>query len=192
MLSFAQKRYFSAEEYHRMGETGIFRENEQTELIKGEIFHMPPIGTEHAACVDRLNRLLHLSLGESWIIRVQNPVSVSVDSEPEPDISVLKFHPEFYARHHPQPKDIGMLIEISDTSLGYDRQIKLPLYAKAGIPEVWIVNLKERCVEIHSSPAEPGYELCRKHYRGAQLKSPSFPDLKISVDELLGKIVGWV
>lgn len=187
MLSFAQKRCFSAEEYHRMGETGIFRENEPIELIKGEIFHMSPIGTEHASCVDRLNRILHLSLGESYIVRVQNPVYISGDSEPEPDISILKFHPEFYARHHPLPGDIAMIIEVSDTSLEYDRQIKLPLYAKAGIPEAWIVNLKEGCVEIHSSPTEHGYELCRKHYRGSKLNSPSFPDLKIGADELLGK-----
>jgi len=186
MLSFAHKRCFSAEEYHRMGESGIFRENEQVELIKGEIFRMSPIGTDHAACVDRLNRILHLTLGESWIIRVQNPVSVSGDSEPEPDISVVKFHPQFYARHHPEPKDIGMIIEVSDTSLEYDRQIKLPLYAKSGISEVWIVNLKEGCVEIHSSPGEHGYELCRKHYRGSQLRSPSFPDLKLSTEDLLG------
>ena len=128
---------------------------------------MSPWGLQgfHAACVKRLNRLFIEILGADIIVGVQDSVTVGEHSEPEPDISLLKLRPDFYASCHPQPEDVLLVVEVADTSAAFDRKIKLPIYAKAGIRESWLANLEEGCVEVFSKPSQEGYnriEIFRK------------------------------
>jgi len=170
-----------------MTELGILGEDEHLELINGEIIRMAAaIGSYHAACVDKLNRIFARNLPESVIIRVQNPVRIRAHSEPEPDIALLKPRPDFYAEAHPGPEDVLLIVEVSDSSLDYDRETKLPLYAKAGIGEAWIVNLKDGCVEVYTNPSEQGYDMLRKFRKGTTLTPACFPDVHLSVDEIVG------
>lgn len=183
-----QKRILTVQEYHRMGETGILQEDEHLELINGEIIQMTPIGSYHASCVAKLTRLLGQSVADSAIVWVQNPIQVGESSEPEPDIALLKPRLDFYAEHHPRPKDVFLIIEVADTSVEYDRETKLPLYAKAGIPEVWIVNLKGQCIEVYTELAEQEYEILKKFRRGKVITSTQLPELHIAVEEVLTKV----
>ncbi len=180
------RKTFSIDEYHRMADAGIFSHNEHVELITGDIFAMVPIGSYHASQVDRFNRIFMKKAGEKAIVRVQNPIYLDEHSEPEPDVALVKPCMDFYAAHHPEPKDVLLLVEVSDTTLNYDRDIKLPLYAKAGVQEAWIVNLLESCIEVYSDPTEHGYAAMRKFYRGQTVVSAMFPDVSIAVDDIFG------
>src|ERR671938_544657 len=135
------KRCFSVDEYYRMGEAGILTEDDRVELIEGEIIEMSPIGSRHAACVNRLNTLLGRHLRQTAIVSVQNPIRLDAYSEPEPDVALLRPRADYYESGHPTPADALLIVEVADTSADYDRIIKLPLYAKAGIPEAWLVDL---------------------------------------------------
>lgn len=185
MLAEIQRKMFSVAEYHYMTETGILKEDDRLELIEGEIINMAAIGSHHAACVDRLNRLFVTSLGEKAIVRIQGPFTIGDFSEPEPDVLLLKPRNDFYTKAHPSPEDVLLIIEVSDTTLEYDLNFKIPLYARAGIREAWIVNLRETSVEVYSTPSKQGYKMLRKNYEGDILTVNSFPDIKIAVDELL-------
>ena len=152
------RRLISAEDYHRMREAGILTEEDRVELIRGEIFEMSPIGSRHAACVNRIIALFFTKINGKAIISSQNPISINQVSEPEPDIALLKPASDFYAHQLPTPADTLLIIEVADASLQYDREVKLPLYAGAGIPEYWIVNLPAREVEVHRSPMGDRYQ----------------------------------
>lgn len=148
----------SVEDYHRMGEAGIIGSDARVELIKGEIIDMTPIGTSHAAAVNRLTRLLNRCVRDSAIISVQNPVVLGSRSEPQPDIALLKPRADFYASAHPCAADILLIIEVSDTSLRYDRGIKVPLYAMHDIPEVWLLDVTDKQLTVFREPAKRGYQ----------------------------------
>lgn len=184
-----QHRPFTVQEYYRLAQVGIFKADERVELIAGEILNMVPIGTYHASEVDRLTQFFVTNYGNNVIVRVQNPVRMDERSEPQPDIALLKPKADFYAARHPEPQDGLLLIEVADTSLEYDRTIKLPLYAKPGIPEVWIVNLPEQCIEVYAAaPDEQRYRK-RKKVRvgsGKTLRLTTLPQVRIPVDEILG------
>jgi len=182
-----RRKMFTTDEYHRMTELGILREDEHLELINGEIVFMAAaIGSRHAACVGRLTELFVANFTGKAIVWVQNPVRIKPHSEPEPDIVLLKPRQDFYAEAHPGPEDVLLIVEVSDSSLDYDRETKLPLYAKAGIREAWIVNLKDGCVEVYTKPSEHGYDVLRKFRKGTTVISDSFPDVHVSVDEIIG------
>jgi Uma2 family endonuclease len=174
---------FSVEEYHRMGEVGIFSEDERVELIDGRILEMSPIGSQHAAYVTLLHRALR-AVEETAIVRIQNPIILDDETEPQPDIAVVKFKSNVYVDSHPYPEDVLLIIEVAETSLVEDREIKLPRYASSGVPEVWIVNLIENIVEVYREPLTlangiPGYRR-RTDFRPGELLSPeAFPDLEI-------------
>lgn len=162
MAVHVQRRVFTVDEYHRMVEAGILSEDDGVELIEGEIITMSPIGSQHAACVKKLHALLHRQVQQRAILGAQDPVRLDEYSEPEPDIALLKRRDDYYARSHPTPEDVFLIIEVAETFAEYDRRIKLPLYARAGIPEVWLVNLPERIVEVYS---EPSADMCPKFQR---------------------------
>ncbi|TXB66589.1 Uma2 family endonuclease [Phaeodactylibacter luteus] len=147
---------FSAEAYHRMGEAGVFGE-QRVELLYGKIVDMSPIKSNHAGTVKRLIRLFSQLLPSSIILGVQDPIQLDDYSEPEPDLSLLSYRSDFYVNAHPVAEDIHLLIEVADSSLEKDRDIKLPLYASHGIPEVWIVNLQDKQIERYRSPSPKGY-----------------------------------
>jgi len=176
---------FTVYDFHRMGEAGIFSEKDRVELLEGEIIEMTPIGSRHAACVSRLNSILTSQLGPTAIVSVQNPIRLNDESEPQPDIALLKPRPDFYAEAHPKPDDILLVIEVADTSVDLDRGTKLPLYAKAGISEVWIVDLSERKVETYRQPSAQGYQSI-SHLNDVDQATPqAFTTLNIPVREIL-------
>ncbi|MEM7110009.1 MAG: Uma2 family endonuclease, partial [Bacteroidota bacterium] len=152
------KRLITVDEYHTMAEAGILTREDRVELIHGEILEMSPIGSKHAAIVNTMsNRLIRL-LGDGVIISVQNPIRINDLTEPEPDLSLLKPKENYYADGHPAPNDTFIVIEISDSSYEYDKEVKLPLYASAGIPEYWIVNMDKKQIEVHTKPENGGYK----------------------------------
>ena len=177
---------FSVSDYHRMGEAGIFTEDDRVELIEGEVVDMSPIGSRHAACVDKLAGLIRdRTSNHGVIIRVQNPIHLSEFSEPQPDISILRARDDFYAAAHPRPDDALLVIEVADASMMYDRNIKIPLYARSGITEVWLVDLVRNVVEVYSSPTTSGYGNQQQFHRGETAASIALPELTIAVDEIL-------
>ena len=151
------KRALSVTEYHLMGDVGIFAPGERVELIEGEIINMPPIGSTHSGIVDHLNRLLVRAVGDKAIVRVQNPVVLSDLSEPEPDFALLKPRENFYKDATPSASDVLLLIEVADSTLRYDRDIKVPLYARHGIPETWIIDIANAQVTIYRDADKQGY-----------------------------------
>ena len=181
-------RRFSVEEYHRMGEVGILSEYEKVELIDGRVLKMSPIGSQHAAYVSLLNRKLR-AVEETAIVRVQDPIILDDETEPQPDIAVVKFKANAYADSHPRPEDVLLLIEVAETSLEEDREIKLPRYAASGISEVWIVNLIENIVEVYRESlilanGISGYRR-RMDFRAGELLSPeAFEHLEIKIPKL--------
>ena len=148
-------------DFHRMADVGIFQEDDRVELIEGEIIDMAPIGSGHAGTVMALNRLLARALGDRAIVLVQSPVVLPEHSEPEPDLALLRPRQDFYRSGHPLPGDILLIIEVADTRLAYDRDVKIPLYARHGIPEVWLVDLEDRRLHVYTSPSASGYLECR-------------------------------
>jgi Uma2 family endonuclease len=135
------RRRFTVEQYHRMAEAGIFADGDRVELIEGEIIEMIPIGSRHAAWVDRLNDLLTSAIERRAIVRVQSPIWLGSHSEPQPDLAVLRRRADFYLDAHPQPGDVHLVIEVADTSADFDRTVKIPLYGRMGIPEAWLVDI---------------------------------------------------
>lgn len=184
--AFTPPRLFTVAEYHRMADAGIFTEDDRVELIDGEVVAMSPIGSRHAACVDKINALLrNLLSGETAIVRVQSPVHLSNHSEPQPDLAILHARDDFYASAHPGPESILLLIEVADASVIYDRNTKLPLYAQSNIPEVWLVDLVKNVVDLYSAPSGNGYSQMRRRERGTTTESVVLPQLAVPVDEIL-------
>lgn len=178
------KRRFTVDEYHRMGVAGILKPDDRVELIDGEIVQMSPIGSRHAACVAFLTQLFVTAVGRRAIVQVQNPVRLGDRSEPQPDLMLLKPKADFYASGHPGPSDVLLLIEVADTSAASDRETKLPLYARAGIVEFWLVNLEKHQTEVYWDPQGDTYASSRIHSQGTSVSPRAFPDICIAVDLL--------
>lgn len=152
-----QPHRYTTADYHRMGEAGIIAPDVRVELIQGEIIDMTPIGSGHAGLVKHLNKIFIQTVGDAVVVGVQDPVVLDDFSEPEPDLALLRFREDFYTKSHPRPEDVLLIVEVADTTLQYDREIKLPLYAHAGIPEVWLVDVVAKSVTVYSLPEEGGY-----------------------------------
>jgi Uma2 family endonuclease len=178
---------FTVEAYDQMIEAGIFSENDPVELINGEIVRKMPIGRLHGAMVNRLNQRLVTQFSGQAIVSVQNPI-VADESEPEPDFAVLTYRNDFYSTSKPKAEDVRLLIEVADTSLEYDREIKLPLYARSDIHDFWIVNLIESKIEVYRDPKPDGNYGTRQDYTGGQtIGMLAFPNVKIDVDALFNR-----
>ena len=169
-----------------MAEAGILHEDDRVELIEGEILEMAAMGNRHAACVRRLNALLSRLAERRYIVSPQCPIRLDDRTEPQPDIALLKFREDFYADAHPGSADVLVAVEISDTSLEYDLQVKLPLYARAGIPEVWLIDLRAEAVEVHSRPASGEYRERLRFRRGETFSSKAVSGLKLAASDVLG------
>ena len=182
-----KRRRFTIEEYHRMGEAGILRDDERVELIEGEIVEMGPIGRVHAGTVDRIANVFSRRLGERAIVRVQNPV-VFIDllSEPQPDVTLLIPRGDFYTGGHPEHGDIFLVVEVMDSSVAFDHRVKLPLYARAGVAEVWLANVNTRRIEGYRGPRSGGYAESRIFEGEDQLSIQAFAEVTFTVRELLG------
>jgi Uma2 family endonuclease len=149
---------FTVAEYHRMAETGMFASDARVELIEGEIIDTPPIGSPHAGTVGFLGKRFERAAGDYAFVFVQNPIFLDMDNEPQPDLMLLRPRPDFYRSAHPTPADVFLIVEVADTSLAYDTQIKLPLYALYGIPEVWLADVPNRRFMVHRNPTRTGYQ----------------------------------
>jgi Uma2 family endonuclease len=167
-----------------MIEAGILLEDERIELIDGAIVTMSPIGVRHVGCVNILNSLLTETLGRTVIVSVQNPFHLGEHSEPQPDVAVLRPRGDSYSHSLATAADILLLIEVADTSLDYDRNVKVPLYARAGIPEVWVINLAAETVEVYTQPGDPTYQRVQTRKKGDVLTPTTLPDVTLSVDQL--------
>jgi Uma2 family endonuclease len=181
-----EKWHFNVDQYYRLAEVGVLKPDDRVELIEGEIIRMSPIGSPHAACVTRLTQLLHQHVSGRVIISVQNPVRLSEYSEPVPDVALLKPRRDFYAAHHPAPEDVLLVVEVSDTRLLADRNIKMPLYARSGIAEAWLVNLPRKLVEVYFDSTDGSYRESFKFKQGEVLVSPTVLGLSLAVDEIIG------
>src|SRR5881397_4121970 len=180
------RRRFTVDEYHRMGEAGILNEDDRVELIRGEIVQMSPIGIQHAACVARLTEILLGRLRGRATLWPQNPLTILPDSEPQPDIILLRHRADFYAGELPGPDDVALLVEVADTSLRYDRHVKGPLYAEAGVQDYWIVDLTGGAVEVHREPVAGAFPLTERVARGGTLTPLAFPDTPLAAADVLG------
>ena len=180
------RRRISVYEYHAMGEAGIIGWDERVELIDGEIITMSPIGPEHGASVDTGNFFLVSLLGRRAIVRVQGNVRLDEYNEPEPDFTLLKWRDDFYRHQLPGPDDVLLIIEVSDSSLSYDRNRKLALYARFEIPEVWIANIPARVVEVYRGPVDGEYTDSHVYSPGETLSPAAFDDVEIPVSRFIG------
>ena len=174
---------FTVEDYERMGDAGVLGEDARVELIAGEIVDMSPIRPRHVACVNRSNRLLSRHVGDAGWVSVQNPIRLGDHDEPQPDLAVLRPRAD-YTRSLPTPADVLLLVEVADTSLAYDRDVKIPMYARAGIAEVWLVDLNGQVVLRYAEPHEGAYRRTERVERGQRLAALNLPGLEIAVDEL--------
>ena len=181
-----RRRLFTVADYHRMAEAGILSEDDRVELLEGEIVSVSPVGSRHAACVKRLVRWFTREGGDRVIVGVQDPVQLGEHSEPQPDLTLLKPRADFYAASHPGPEDVLLLVEVAEASAVVDREVKVPLYARAGIPEVWVVDLTRHHVEVYRRPSPQGYEEVRVLRRGETVTPALLPDLVVPVDAFLG------
>lgn len=193
-----ERKRFTTTDFQQMIDSGILQEGEPYELLNGEIIRkidyptypfnqttIVGIGKRHAAATKRINAVLTQRLNGQAIVGVQDPVHLNDYSEPQPDISVLKLNPDFYSSGHPQPHEIYLIIEVSDTTLEIDRTIKLPLYAQARILELWIVNLQDEKIEVYRQPVGEIYTVKQIFTAGQMLMIAGLPDVAIAVDDIL-------
>jgi len=180
------RKLFTVDEYHRMAEVGILPENRRFELIRGEIIEMTIPGSRHSGRVNRLNRLFTSRLDHSVVVSVQNPVRLDVQSEPVPDLALLRSRDDFYAEAHPSPEDVLLLVEISDTTVKYDSSVKAPLCAAAGIPEYWLLDVNKDVLVVRSDPAAGEYRSVHVLHRGETIVPQKLPSTSFSADEILG------
>jgi Uma2 family endonuclease len=180
------RRWFTASEYNRMAEAGILTEEDRVELIEGEIVEMSPIGSRHAACVNRLNMLLSSQSGQIFIISVQNPIVVDDYSEPEPDVAVLRARDDYYAQELPTASDVLLVVEVADTSIEIDQSVKIPLYARAGVPVTILVDLPKELIEVHSEPSNGQYQSVQIFRYGESFQLKTLPQLNLNVAAILG------
>jgi Uma2 family endonuclease len=180
------KRLFTVHEYHKMGEIGLLTEDDRVELIEGEILVMPPIGEGHFGHVNQFTDAFYVFRRRA-VIHVQNPIRLGLHTEPEPDITLLRYRDDFYRGKFPEPEDVLLLVEVADSSLGYDRNTKLPLYAKAGIADYWIVDLIHGELVVYREPSRGRYRRVQRLKHGDSVAPLAFPDDSLAVADLLGE-----
>lgn len=178
------QRLLTVKEYHQMVAAGILGEDDPIELLNGQLINRSPVGSNHAACVEKIDELLKDLLRGKAMVRSQNPITLSDLSEPEPDIAIVQKKENYYADRHPTPKEVFLVIEVADSSLEKYRQAKLPLYARAQIPEYWIVNLEKREIEVYETPLDDQYRSRHIYQPEDELTIAPF-GVRIAVEALL-------
>lgn len=183
--SYPVRRHWSVADFHRMGKTGFLDPETRLELIEGELFEMAPIGSFHAGTVGILTRLFARTVADSALVYVQNPIVLGDRSEPQPDIALLRPRPDYYLNEHPRPEDVLLLIEVSDSTVRFDRETKVPLYARYGIPEAWlVVGPRRRHVEVYRDLQDRGHYRARLQVREGALAPLLLPRAAIQLSEL--------
>ena len=172
-------------QYHRMGEAGVLAPGQRVELLQGEVVEMAPIGTRHASAVNRLAKQMFLLAGDLAVVTVQNPLRLTDDSEPQPDLMLLRPRADYYAQAHPQPSDVLLLVEVSDTTSRIDREIKVPMYAAAGVAEVWVIDLDQNLVHLLRQPAQDRYTEVQVTARPGVVSPQALPQVAVDLAPLL-------
>ena len=180
MTALPKRKIFTVAEYHKMINAGVFVGNDNYELIEGEIVKKMTQGDHHIACINRLNMFLTPKLVGKAIVSVQNAVVISEISEPEPDVTLLRFSEDFYASGKATAEDVLLLIEVSDTTVRYDRQTKVRLYAESRVPEVWLVNLPRQVLEVYIHPENKKYKVVKKYEKNQTVSPTLLPEIKVS------------
>jgi len=178
---------FTVQDYYRMAESGVLRPDARVELLDGQIIDMSPIGPFHSGVVGRLTSLFVSLANKRWLVLAQSPLCLDEHSEPQPDVMLLKPAGDDYTTQHPRPGDVFLVIEVADSTLDFDREEKLPAYGRAGIAEVWIINLVDRVVEVNREPHFAGYASRTVLRAGDKAQPLAFPDVAVDVAELLRK-----
>ena len=181
-----KRRRFTVADFLRLAEIGFLADDERVELIRGEIIEMSPISEGHASTVMRLVSLLSRMFGQRALLNVQNPVQLDDATLPQPDVVLLRPRDDFYGQRHPGPEDTLLLIEVSDTTLTYDRRVKTALYSAAGVMEYWIINLQKRQIEVYREPQSEGYRTMTRYAPGETLSPLAFPEVQLDITEILG------
>ena len=181
-----QRKRFTVDDYYKMAEAGILTDEDRVELIEGEIVEMSPIGNRHAMTVTRALMTFARGSGDRVVVAVQNPAHMDKYNEPQPDVVLIRPREGFYGTDHPNPEDVVLLIEVADTSLRKDRLLKLPVYARNGIREVWIIDVKDDAIHVHREPTANAYLSFETRHRGETVSPETFPEFAIKVDDLLG------
>lgn len=180
-----RRHRYTVEDYYRMGEVGILPPDARVELIDGEVIEMPPIGAPHASVVTDLQNRLIAAVGNDAIVRVQNPIHLGPHDEPQPDIALVSPPISKYRKRHPGPADILLLIEVAETSLRLDRDLKLGIYARRGIPEVWLADLKASRITHYREPNEAGYRVSGVLDLTTPIPVPGLPSTLLDLSGLL-------
>lgn len=175
--SFGNKFLLTTQQYHLMYEAGVFSDDDRLELINGEIKTMSPIGKKHVACIIRLVKLFEKKLGDRFMVSPQNSIRLNNHAEPQPDIAILKWRDDFYTEALPTSDDILLIIEVVDSTTVYDREVKAPLYATNGIPEMWLFDLNKKAIEGYSQPSANGYKQIHRYDEGDTLSMLAFPEV---------------
>jgi len=183
-ISTLQPHRFNVDEYHRMAEVGILHPDCRVELIEGEIVDMSPIGSKHQGTLIKLTKLFFQLLGDSFLISPQGPIRLGKNNEPEPDLTLLKNRADAYTEEHPKSEDVVLLVEIAQSSLSYDLEVKMPLYARFEIPELWIIDLEKDQIIQFTQPAEGAYQRKVIWSKGDEFQCHAF-SLSIQVDAFL-------
>jgi Uma2 family endonuclease len=181
-----QRHRFTVDEYYRMAEAGILNQDSRVELIEGVVVDMPPIGPGHSGTVSRTAATFFRRFEGAAQVWVQNPVRLEPYNEPQPDVALLRPRDDFYTSAHPTPVDILLLVEVADSTLAADRSVKVPLYARCGVVETWLIDLQHAAVHIYRDPSPDGYHLVQTFRRGQRIAPLAFPDREFDVAELLG------
>ena len=184
VLEYPQRHAVSAQEYLRMGEAGVFEADARLELIEGEIVEMAPIGSPHAGAVNILNQLFARLAGDLVIVAVQNPLIVGDRSVPQPDLALLKPRADSYAGSHPSVADVLLVVEVADTTLRFDLDTKIPLYARCGIAEAWVVDLQARALRVFRDPGASGYRTSLTVPGGESVSALALPAVVVAVSAL--------
>ena len=179
----AVKHRFTVGEYHRMGEAGIFAEDDRVELVDGEVVEIAPISWRHAHCVRQLINLLPGLVGDRYLVDAQNPIALGEYGEPQPDVVLLVR--ELTTGRLPIPGEVALLVEVAESSLEFDRNVKLPRYSEAAIREVWIANLRDNLVEVYSAPGPQGYRSIQRFGRDERIVSATLPGLALDLAQII-------
>lgn len=182
-----ERRLFTVDEYERMVEVGILDADSRVELLNGEIVKMATIGSPHASVVNRSNRLLTRRVDDDVLVVPGNPLRLPPQSEPEPDLMLVRFRTDYYKAGHPTAREALLVIEVSDSSLRTDRLVKVPIYAREGVSEVWVVDIEADRIFVHTQPSGGDYGLIRTAHRGDELRPTLVPSVAVTVEEILGE-----
>ena len=171
--------------YRKLVQVGAIAPEQRLELIEGTILEMSPIGTKHQACVAQLNQYFTTALGDRALVWPQNSIELNRRSQPQPDLALLQLRSDFYSDRYPRSEDILLVIEVADTTVQFDREVKVPLYGTAGIVEMWLVDLTRGWVEVYRDPSSQGYQTKQTRQAGEQVTPLTFPNCQLAVADFV-------